>query len=133
MSKDPNEVSKLQLKHEIKKLKFSQPAEDVAKKVISKSFVVSLALVIGATIYSAMYLSGESLAVVASIIAPIGIGLIQLMTSVSGSDKEDPIVSVVKKLVDQSRDAKESLNVDVVDGKVHISHGEKNINVEESP
>lgn len=158
---------KLKFKYDFKKLKFGQSAEDVAKKSISQSFVVSLALVITAIIYSAMYLQGESLAVVAGIIAPIGIGLLQLMTSVTGAKEEDPMASIMKELVQQNSKPdpmlplvqellkerskkeddpmaevlkdlvkdklsnKEAFDVDVVDGKVSVSHGDKNINIKE--
>ena len=91
--------------------------KDRAIYIVSIMALPSICLMVGALIYSAKTLGDSQLAVISGLVSSVTIGLITVLQRITGSEKEDPLVSIAKELVKHVTDSNEGSKEIIMDDK----------------
>ena len=91
-------------KIDLEKLKSNRAAKqrlmkDRAMVWVSMLALPSICLMVASLIYSAKTLGESQLAVISGLVSSVTIGLITVLQRITGAEKEDPLVSIAKELV----------------------------------
>ena len=109
-------------KTDLEKLKKDRAAKqrlmkDRAMVWVSMLSVPSICLMVGALIYSAKTLGESQLAVISGLVSSVTIGLITVLQRITGAEKEDPLVSIAKELVQHLTESNEGSKEIIMDDK----------------
>lgn len=72
---------------------------DKTVSIIARMSLPAICLMVGILVYSAQSLPSESIAVVASLVTAVTTGLITVLHKMTGSEREDPMVTIAKELI----------------------------------
>lgn len=126
-SKDDTELDALDaqvlaaLEKEIAMYQAQEPAKEVASKHLAKFGGFYMVLLIVCFIYASTALPAEKIAVVAGLITMVATGLITILKGITDTGEKNPMVKIVKELVERLDKEPEDFLVNVQDGKVNIS------------
>lgn len=109
------------LEKEIAMYKAQEPAKEVASKHLAKFGGFYMVLLIVCFIYASTTLPAEKIAVVAGLITMVATGLITILKGITDTGEKNPMVKIVKDLVERLDKDPDDFLVNVQDGKLNIS------------
>ena len=109
-------------KVDLEKLKKDRAAKqrlmkDRAMVWVSMLALPSICLMVASLIYSAKTLGESQLAVISGLVSYVNIGLITVLQRITGAEKEDPLVSIAKELVQHLTESNEGSKEIIMDDK----------------
>tara|TARA_R100001594_G_scaffold121595_2_gene157508 strand:- start:433 stop:846 length:414 start_codon:yes stop_codon:yes gene_type:complete len=109
-------------KVDLEKLKKDRAAKqrlmkDRAMVWVSMLALPSICLMVASLIYSAKTLGESQLAVISGLVSSVTIGLITVLQRITGAEKEDPLVSIAKELVQHLTESNEGSKEIIMDDK----------------
>ena len=109
-------------KEDLEKLKNNRAAKqrlmkDRAMVWVSMLALPSICLMVASLIYSAKTLGESQLAVISGLVSSVTIGLITVLQRITGAEKEDPLVSIAKELVQHLTESNEGSKEIIMDDK----------------
>ena len=91
--------------------------KDRAMVWVSMLALPSICLMVASLIYSAKTLGESQLAVISGLVSSVTIGLITVLQRITGAEKEDPLVSIAKELVQHLTESNEGSKEIIMDDK----------------
>lgn len=121
-------MAELELKKtetELKRLEGNSTAKDVASKVIGKTAVPWIVLLVIVGVVSSAFLPSESLPAVIGLVSTAVMAMISMLSGITGTtEKEDkPEIEIIKSLIKQLDEAREPMNVELDGDNVLVSKG----------
>ena len=109
-------------KVDLEKLKKDRAAKqrlmkDRAMVWVSMLALPNICLMVASLIYSAKTLGESQLAVISGLVSSVTIGLITVLQRITGAEKEDPLVSIAKELVQHLTESNEGSKEIIMDDK----------------
>ena len=109
-------------KVDLEKLKKDRAAKqrlmkDRAMVWVSMLALPSICLMVASLIYSAKTLGESQLAVISGLVSSVTIGLITVLQRITGAEKEEPLVSIAKELVQHLTESNEGSKEIIMDDK----------------
>lgn len=111
--------------NELKRLEAHSNAKEVASKVIGKTAVPWIVLLVIVGVVSSAFLPSESLPAVIGLVSTAVMAFITMLSGITGTkEKEDkPEVDIIKSLIQQLDDAREAMKVELDGDNVLVSKG----------
>lgn len=119
------------LDRDIEIFKVQEPAKEVASKHLAKFGGFYMVILVICFIYASLTLPAEKIAVVAGLITMVVTGLLTILKGITDTEEKDPMVSVVRELIQRLDTTEEEFKVSVDNGKVNIQKGDSQIEVDE--
>jgi hypothetical protein len=121
-------MAELELKKtetELKRLEGNSTAKDVASKVIGKTAVPWIVLLVIVGVVSSAFLPSESLPAVIGLVSTAVMAMISMLSGITGTtEKEDkPEIEIIKSLIKQLDESREPMNVELDGDNVLVSKG----------
>ena len=121
-------MAELELKKtetELKRLEGNSTAKDVASKVIGKTAVPWIVLLVIVGVAASAFLPSESLPAVIGLVSTAVMAMISMLAGITGTtEKEDkPEIEIIKSLIKQLDEAREPMNVELDGDNVVVSKG----------
>jgi hypothetical protein len=121
-------MAELELKkteNDLKKLEAHSSAKDVASKIIGKTAVPWIVLLVIVGVAASAFLPSESLPAVIGLVSTAVMAMISMLAGITGTtEKEDkPEIEIIKSLIKQLDDAREPMNVELDGDNVYVSKG----------
>jgi hypothetical protein len=112
-------------KIEMQKLELQSPAKEVAGRAIGRHGLAYITLIIFVGVGASIILEGEKIAAVMGLLGAALTALISMLNGIAGTaaKQEKPEYEVIKALIERL-DKKESVQVNVIDGKVSVAKGD---------
>ena len=122
-------LAELELKKtqtELKRLEGNSTAKEVASKVIGKTAVPWIVLLVIVGVVSSAFLPSDSLPAVIGLVSTAVMALITMLAGITGTKEkeEKPEIEIIKSLIKQLDEARESMNVEIDGENVTVSKGE---------
>ena len=118
-------ILKTQAQVELQKLHAGNSAKEVAGKAIGQGGLFYITLIIFVGVGASIILEGEKIAAVMGLLGAALTALISMLNGIAGTaaKQEKPEYEVIKALIERL-DKKESVQVNVIDGKVSVAKGD---------
>lgn len=121
-------LAELELKKtetELKRLDGNSTAKEVASKVIGKTAVPWIVLLVIVGVVASAFLPTSSLPAVIGLVSTAVMAMISMLSGITGTtEKEDkPEIEIIKSLIKQLDDAREPMNVELDGNNVVVSKG----------
>ncbi len=118
---------------ELKKLEAEATAKEVSSKVIGKTAIPWIVILVVVGVFSAAYLPSESLPAVIGLVSTAVMAMISMLSGITGTkDKEEkPEFMVIKNLIERLNRKEDPMHVTVDDGKVTVVKGQDTITTKE--
>jgi len=118
---------------ELKKLEAEATAKEVSSKVIGKTAIPWIVILVVVGVFSAAYLPSESLPAVIGLVSTAVMAMISMLAGITGTkDKEEkPEFTVIKNLIDRLDRKEDPMHVTIDDGKVTVVKGQDTITTKE--
>ncbi len=122
-------LAELELKKtetDLKRLEGNSTAKEVASKVIGKTAVPWIVLLVIVGVVSSAFLPSESLPAVIGLVSTAVMAMISMLSGITGTTEkeEKPEIEIIKSLIKQLDEAREAMNVEIDGDNVVISKGE---------
>jgi len=122
-------MAELELKkteNELKRLDAHSSAKEVASKVIGKTAVPWIVLLVIVGVVSSAFLPSESLPAVIGLVSTAVMAFITMLSGITGTKEkeEKPEIEIIKSLIKQLDEARETMNVEIDGDNVVVSKGE---------
>jgi len=122
-------VAELELKRtetELKRLEGNSTAKEVASKVIGKTAVPWIVLLVIVGVVSSAFLPSESLPAVIGLVSTAVMAMISMLAGITGTTEkeEKPEIEIIKSLIKQLDEAREAMNVEIDGDNVVVSKGD---------
>lgn len=125
--KDKENIKLLRTKSiiELKKMEQESPAKEVASKVIGKSGIPWIVLLVIVGVAASAFLPSESLPAVIGLVSTAVMALITMLATITGTKEkeEKPEFKVINELIDKLDRANEPMTVVVDKEKVTVNKG----------
>ena len=110
---------------ELKKLEAEATAKEVSSKVIGKTAIPWIVILVVVGVFSAAYLPSESLPAVIGLVSTAVMAMISMLSGITGTkDKEEkPEFMVIKNLIERLDRKEDPVHVAINDGKVTVTKG----------
>jgi hypothetical protein len=111
--------------HELKRLEIESPAKEVAGRAIGKHGLAYITCIILVGVGASIVLEPDKIAAVMGLLGAALTALISMLNGIAGTaaKQEKPEFEVMRQLIERM-DRKESMQVNVVDGKVTVAKGD---------
>lgn len=111
--------------NELKRLEAHSTAKEVASKVIGKTAVPWIVLLVIVGVASSAFLPSESLPAVIGLVSTAVMAFITMLSGITGTKEkeEKPEIEIIKSLIKQLDDAREPMNVELDGDNVVVSKG----------
>lgn len=111
---------------ELKRLEGNSTAKEVASKVIGKTAVPWIVLLVIVGVVSSAFLPPESLPAVIGLVSTAVMAMISMLAGITGTNEkeEKPEIEIIKSLIKQLDEAREAMNVEIDGDNVLVSKGE---------
>jgi len=121
-------MAELELKKtetELKRLEGNSTAKDVASKVIGKTAVPWIVLLVIVGVAASAFLPPSSLPAVIGLVSTAVMAMISMLAGITGTnEKEDkPEIEIIKSLIKQLDESREPMNVELDGDNVVVSKG----------
>lgn len=121
-------MAELELKKtetELKRLEGNSTAKDVASKVIGKTAVPWIVLLVIVGVVSSAFLPSESLPAVIGLVSTAVMAMISMLSGITGTreKEEKPEIEIIKSLIKQLDESREPMNVELDGDNVVVSKG----------
>jgi hypothetical protein len=121
-------MAELELKKtetELKRLEGNSTAKDVASKVIGKTAVPWIVLLVIVGVASSAFLPSESLPAVIGLVSTAVMAMISMLSGITGTreKEEKPEIEIIKSLIKQLDESREPMNVELDGDNVVVSKG----------
>ena len=114
---------------ELKKLEAEATAKEVSSKVIGKTAIPWIVVLVVVGVFSAAYLPSESLPAVIGLVSTAVMAMISMLAGITGTkDKEEkPEFTVIKNLIERLDQKEDPMRVTVEGDKVTVTKGQDSI------
>ena len=131
-------VAELELKRtetDLKRLEGNSTAKEVASKVIGKTAVPWIVLLVIVGVVSSAFLPSESLPAVIGLVSTAVMAMISMLAGITGTTEkeEKPEIEIIKSLIKQLDEAREAMNVEIDGDNVLVSKGETKMSMANKP
>lgn len=111
---------------ELKRLEGNSTAKEVASKVIGKTAVPWIVLLVIVGVVSSAFLPSESLPAVIGLVSTAVMAMISMLAGITGTTEkeEKPEIEIIKSLIKQLDEAREAMNVEIDGDNVLVSKGD---------
>lgn len=122
-------MAELELKKtetELKRLEGNATAKEVASKVIGKTAVPWIVLLVIVGVVSSAFLPASVLPAVIGLVSTAVMAMISMLSGITGTTEkeEKPEIEIIKSLIKQLDDAREAMNVEIDGENVTVSKGD---------
>jgi len=114
---------------ELRKIEAQTTAKEVASKVIGKSAIPWIVLLVIVGVVSSAFLPSDSLPAVIGLVSTAVMALITMLASITGTKEkeEKPEYKVINELINKLEAANEPLSVSISGDKVVVTKGEHTV------
>ncbi len=114
---------------ELKKMEQTNSAKEVASKVIGKTAIPWIVLLVIVGVGASAYLPGESLPAVIGLVSTAVMALIGMLNGITGTKEkeEKPEFKVINELIQRLDDANDPMSVVVDKDKVSVNKGNNTV------
>lgn len=121
-------MAELELKKtetELKRLEGNSTAKDVASKVIGKTAVPWIVLLVIVGVVASAFLPTSALPAVIGLVSTAVMAMISMLAGITGTNEkeEKPEIEIIKSLIQQLDEAREPMNVELDGDNVTVSKG----------
>jgi hypothetical protein len=122
-------LAELELKRtetDLKRLEGNSTAKEVASKVIGKTAVPWIVLLVIVGVVSSAFLPSESLPAVIGLVSTAVMAMISMLAGITGTTEkeEKPEIEIIKSLIKQLDETREAMNVEIDGDNVMVSKGD---------
>lgn len=112
--------------NELRRLEANSTAKEVASKVIGKTAVPWIVLLVIVGVVSSAFLPSSVLPAVIGLVSTAVMAFITMLSGITGTKEkeEKPEIEIIKSLIKQLDDAREAMNVEIDGENVTVSKGE---------
>ncbi len=120
---------------ELKKMEQTNSAKEVASKVIGKTAIPWIVLLVIVGVGASAYLPGESLPAVIGLVSTAVMALIGMLNGITGTKEkeEKPEFKVINELIQRLDDANDAMTVHVDKDKVTVNKGNNTVSSQRIP
>lgn len=131
-------LAELELKRtetDLKRLEGNSTAKEVASKVIGKTAVPWIVLLVIVGVGASAFLPSASLPAVIGLVSTAVMAMISMLAGITGTTEkeEKPEIEIIKSLIKQLDEAREAMNVEIDGDNVLVSKGETKMSMASKP